>query len=84
MTKNELANTILEYSHTMTSKAVTVVGGTSAVSQTPAGAWLAGAMDWFMTWPWMTTLSYVAIVLLIVERGFIIWAWNNKRRRGEI
>jgi len=84
MNRNELANTILEYSHTMTSKAVTVVGGASAVSQTSIGSWIAGALEWFQSWPWMTTLSYIAIVLLIVERGFIVWAWNRKRQRGEL
>lgn len=84
MNKNELANTILEYSHTMTSKAVTVIGGTSAISQTSAGSMISDAIEWFHAWPWMTTLSYIAIILLIVERGFIVWAWNRKRRRGEL
>lgn len=84
MNKNELASAVLEYSHTMTSKAVTVIGGASAVSQTSFGGWVANAVDWFHSWPWMTTLSYVAIILLIIERGFIVWAWNRKRRRGEI
>ena len=84
MGRNELASAILDYSHTMMSKAVTLVGGISAVSQTPAGGWLADAIAWFHAWPWMTTLSYVAIILLIVERGFIVWAWNRKRQRGEV
>ena len=96
--RNELANAITEYSHTLTSKIVAVVGGTSAVSHTTFGEWVTGAFDWlasfgggltdafdwFLSFPWMTTLSYVAIILLIIERGFIVWAWNNRRKRGEL
>lgn len=84
MNRNELASAVLEYSHTMTSKIVTVVGGASAVSHTAAGGWISATVDWFQAWPWMNTLSYVAVVLLIIERGFIVWAWNRKRRRGEL
>ena len=84
LTRNELANAITEYSHTMTSKALAVVGGTSAVSHTPAGGWIKDATDWFINWPWMSTLSYIAIMLLIVERGFIVWAWYQKHKRGEL
>lgn len=82
--RNDLTNAITDYSHTLTSKALAVVGGTSAVSHTSFGGWLTDAFDWFLSFPWMTTLSYVAIILLIIERGFIVWAWNNKRKRGEL
>lgn len=84
MNRNDLATAITEYSHTLTSKAVAVVGGTSAVSHTPAGSYIAGALDWFMGWPWMETLSYIAVILLIIERGFIVWAWYQRSKKGDI
>ena len=84
LSRNDLANAITEYSHTLTSKIVAIVGGTSAVSHTPAGSWIADTVKWFTEWPWMSTLSYIAIILLIIERGFIVWAWNRKRQRGEL
>jgi branched-subunit amino acid ABC-type transport system permease component len=88
MPKQELASAITEYSHTITSKIIAVAGGTSAISHTPAGSWLKGIIDntfsFFQGWPWMEFLSYIAIILLIIERGFIVWAWNNKRKRGEL
>lgn len=84
ISRNELANAITEYSQTITSKALAVVGGTSAISHTSFGEWLKTPLDWFLSFPWMNTLSYVAIILLIIERGFIVWAWNNRRKRGEL
>lgn len=83
ISKNELATMVLDHSQTIASKVNLAIGGTAAISQTPAGSWLADALNWFMAWPWMTALSYVAIILLIVERVFIVWAWNRKRKRGE-
>lgn len=84
MNRNELANAITDYSHTLTSKALAVVGGTSAVSHTKAGDWLANTFDWFINWPWLETLSTIAVIMLIIERGFILWAWRNKYKRGEL
>ena len=81
--RNELANIVLDHSQTIASKVNLVVGGTAAVSQTSIGSWLADTVDWFMTWPWMTTLSYVAIVLLIIERSFICWAHYRKYKRDK-
>jgi hypothetical protein len=82
--KNELVNAITDYSHTLTSKILAVAGGTSAVSHTRIGDWFRDVFGWFAAWPWMETLSYIAIIMLIIERGFILWAWNNRRKRGEI
>lgn len=82
--KNNLANAITDYSHTLTSKALAVVGGTSAISHTSIGGWVRDLSEWFLSFPWMSTLSYIAIILLIIERGFIVWAWNNRRKRGEL
>lgn len=79
MTKNDLISAISEHSHTFSSKLLAVVGGTSAVSHTPAGAWISDAVVWFKGWPWMETLSYVAIILLIIERSFICWVWFEKK-----
>lgn len=82
--RNDLTNAITDYSHTITSKALAVVGGTSAVSHTSVGGWFKDSLDWLLAFPWMTTLSYIAIILLIIERSFIVWAWINRRKRGEI
>jgi len=82
--RNELANAITDYSHTLTSKALAVIGGTSAISHTSIGGWFADAFNWLQSWPWMETLSYVAIMLLLIERGFICWAWYRRYKRGEI
>ena len=84
ISRNELANAITEYSQTLTSKFIAVAGGTSAISHTPAGDWIRNAVEWWQGWPWMETLSYVAIMLLIIERAFIVWAWYRKHKRGEI
>lgn len=84
MTRNDLANAITEYSHTLTSKLVAIVGGTSAVSHTPAGSWFSNAFNWLVDWPWMSTLSSVAVILLIIERSFIVWAHYKKHKRGEL
>lgn len=82
--RNELVSAITDYSHTLTSKLIAVAGGTSAISHTGIGSCLKDAFGWFSEWPWMETLSYIAIIMLIIERGFILWAWNNRRKRGEI
>ena len=82
--RNDLANAITDYSHTLTSKALAVVGGTSAVSHTSFGGRIKEAFDWIIEFPWMTTLSYIAIILLIIELSFIVWSWYNKRKRGEL
>ena len=84
MSKNDLVNAITEYSHTLTSKVLAIAGGTSAVSHTPAGSAIRDAIDWFSAWPWMETLSYIAIILLIIERAFIVWAWFQRHKRGEL
>jgi hypothetical protein len=84
LNRNDLANAITDYSHTLTSKALAVVGGTSAISHTRFGDWIADTVIWFKTWPWMETLSYIAIILLLIERGFICWAWYRRYKRGEL
>lgn len=84
ISKNDLASAISEYSQTLTSKLLMVTGGTSAYSQTSYGEWLKNLISDFVTWPWMETLSYVAIIMLIIERGFILWSWYNRHKRGEI
>lgn len=84
LNKNHLANVITEYSQTVTSKVIGVVGGGSAVANTPIGSFVKEYFDIITSWPWMQALSYIALFLLVVERGFIVWAWNNKRKRGEI
>lgn len=89
--RNELASVILDYSHTIVSKFTLLVGGSAAVSKTQFGTWLADLINQVMNaviifsgWPWMEMVTNAAIVLLFIERGFIVWAWNRKRKRGEI
>ena len=84
MNRNELASAITEYSQTATSKVIAVAGGTSAISHTALGGWVKDVFDWFHAWPWMETLSTVAIFLLVIERTFIVWAWWRRHKRGEI
>lgn len=81
---NVAANHIYEYSHSVLSKGLAVVGGTSAATHAAPDSWFISATNWLTAWPWMAILSYVAIVLLIIERGFIVWAWLRKHKRGEI
>jgi hypothetical protein len=89
--RNELANLIIDYSHTAISKLTLFVGGSAAVSKTEVGSWLADLINYAMdaaisltAWPWMEMVSNAAIFLLFVERAFIVWAWNKKRKRGEL
>ena len=79
MTKNELIGAVTEYSHTLTSKVVAVVGGTSAVSKTEAGEYLSDIISFIAQWPNMDMIANLAIILLVIERGFICWAWFEKK-----
>lgn len=77
--RNELANAITDYSHTLTSKAVAVVGGTSAVSKTDFGDWLTDIMTIVYQWPNMEMVANAAIILLVIERSFICWSWFERK-----
>ena len=77
---NSAANGIYEYSHTLTSKLLAVVGGASAVTHTSIGESI-GLLDWVVSFPWLNLLSYIAVILLIIERSFIVWSHYRKYKR---
>lgn len=80
---NGVANSLIEYSHTLTSKVLAAVGATSAGTYITS-KWYDPVYQFLIDWPWMGTLSFCAIVLLVIERTFIVWAWWRKYKRGEI
>lgn len=76
-----------EYTSTLTHKFITYAGATSA------GYNLRGympesvghAIDKIAQFPWMDFLSFVALVLLIIERSFIVWArWREHKRAKDV
>lgn len=79
MNRTDLANLISEYSQTMTSKVVAVVGGTSAVSKTSFGDWLSDMVTFIAQWPNMEMIANLAIILLVIERLFICWSWFERK-----
>lgn len=82
LSKNELATAISEYSHTMLSKVVGTAGAAGAGAQLSSG-WLDAVHDALYNFPWLNTLSAIAVILLIIERGFIVWAAYRKHKRGD-
>lgn len=78
MNRHDLANQIAEYSQTLTSKVVAVVGGTSAVSKTEFSQWLSDLINFFAKWPNMEMIANLAIILLVIERSFICWSWLDR------
>ena len=78
MNRHDLANQIAEYSQTLTSKVVAVVGGTSAVSKTEFGQWLSEVVSFFSKWPNMEMIANLAMILLVIERSFICWSWLDR------
>lgn len=79
---NSAANGIIEYSHTAVSKAVVWFGAASATTQLSTN-WVDATYRFFAEFPWLNTLSAVSLVLLIVERSFVIWANWRKNKRGD-
>jgi len=72
-----------DYTSTLTHKAITAAGGTSAVynlrDYLPDFA--NDAINHVANFPWMDLLSFVALLLLVVERSFIVWArWREHKR----
>lgn len=82
---NHLLESVPEYTSTAMHKFITVAGGSSAVYN--IRDWLpkpvSGAIDTFAAFPWMNFLSMIALILLVVERSFILWAWYRRYKRGD-
>ena len=66
-------------------KLVTAAGGTSAIYN--IRDYLPDPVhDTFMliqAFPWMDTVSFLALFLLFVERCFIVYAWYRRTKRGD-
>ena len=66
-------------------KLVTAAGGTSAIYNVrdylpdPVH----DAFTLIQAFPWMDTISFLALLLLFVERCFIVYAWYRRTRRGD-
>jgi hypothetical protein len=81
---DHMINNVHDYTSTLTHKAITAAGGTSAVynlrSYLPDFA--NDAINHVANFPWMDLLSFVALLLLVVERSFIVWARWREHKRG--
>lgn len=66
-------------------KIVTAAGGTSAVYNIrdylpePLHETIQAIADF----PWMDTISFLALLLLFIERCFIVYAWYKRTKRGD-
>ena len=81
-----MISNVHDYTGTLTHKAITAAGGTSAVYNLrdyfprPVN----DAIDSIASFPWIDTLSFIALLLLVIERSFIVWARIREHRRGEV
>lgn len=82
---NHLLESVPEYTSTATHKMITAAGGTSAVYNARGWLpdWASDAIDSVASFPWMSTLSAVALIMLVIERAFILWAWYRRYKRGD-
>jgi hypothetical protein len=82
---NHLLESVPEYTTTATHKIITATGGASAVYNVRdwLPEWASSSIDSLASFPWMSTLSAIALILLIVERCFIVWAWYRRIKRND-
>jgi hypothetical protein len=80
---NHMIDNVHDYTSTITHKMITAAGGTSAVYNLrdylpePVNH----TINFVLAFPWMDFLSAIALILLIVERSFIVWArWREHKR----
>ena len=66
-------------------KLVTAAGGTSAVYNVrdylPEP--VHDVIQAFASFPWVDTVSFLALLLLFIERCFIVYAWYKRTKRGD-
>ena len=66
-------------------KVVTAAGGTSAIYNVrdylPKP--VHDAIQAVAEFPWVDTISFLALILLFIERGFIVYAWYKRTKRGD-
>ena len=86
----ELTNWLLSIQSTISHKLWTIAtGGTAAYTAGSAAVHSEGSgviekVTYFFTnMTLMEFLSIIAILMLIAERAFILWAWNKRRKRGD-
>ncbi len=82
---HHLLESVPDYTTTATHKIITATGGASAVYNVRGWLpdWFSDAIDGVISFPWMGFLSAIALILLVIERAFIVWAWNRRRKRGD-
>jgi len=82
---DHMITNVHDYTGTLTHKAITAAGGTSAVynlrDYLPDP--INNAITHIGAFPWMDLLSFIALLLLVVERSFIVWARIREHRRSE-
>lgn len=82
---DHMISNVHDYTSTLTHKAITAAGGTSAVYNLrdylpdPINS----AITHVAAFPWMDLLSFIALLLLVVERSFIVWARIREHKRSE-
>jgi hypothetical protein len=66
-------------------KVVTAAGGTSAVYNVrdylPEP--VHDVIQALASFPWVDTVSFLALLLLFIERCFIVYAWYKRTKRGD-
>jgi hypothetical protein len=87
---NELTEWLLSIQTTISHKVWTLVTGTgaaytagSAAANAEGSGFFERMLDFFINISVMEFLSMIALIMLIIERGFILWAWNKRRKRGD-
>jgi tRNA A37 threonylcarbamoyltransferase TsaD len=82
---DHMISNVHDYTSTLTHKAITAAGGTSAVYNLrdylpdPVNH----VINHIAAFPWMDLLSFVALLLLVIERTFIVWARYREHKRSE-
>jgi len=66
-------------------KLVTAAGGTSAVYNLRdyLPETVQDTFTLLQSFPWVDTVSFLALFLLFVERCFIVYAWYKRAKRGD-
>jgi hypothetical protein len=65
-----------------TGGAAAYTAGTAAV-HTEGSGFIERCLYFFSNITLMEFLSVIALLMLIAERAFILWAWNKRRKRGD-
>ena len=82
---SHMIDNVHDYTSTLTHKAITAAGGTSAVynlrDYLPEP--IDNAINHIAAFPWMDLLSFMALLLLVIERSFIVWARYREHKRTE-